>query len=130
MKGIEYKDGFLLISSLGLVYRLESWGKITAKLVNAVGSNQYFINKEVKLTSMTDYAEFLQARYRPFFLQMYDLITYDGELLRVVGFERDGATKEYIVTTEVLDSKGKYKYTMKYVCNENFIKGFEYADRV
>ena len=130
MKSVEYKNGFLLISSLGWVYRLEDWGKVTAKIVNAVGKNSYLINKEVKLTSMTDYVEFLQARYRPFFLQMYDLIIYDGELLRVVGFERDGATKEYIVTTEVLDSKGKYKYTMKYVCNEKFIKGFEYADRV
>ena len=82
------------------------------------------------MTSVKDYADYLQRKYRPFFLQMYDLITYDNELLRVVGFERDEATKEYIVTTEVLDSKGKYKYTMKYVCNEKFIKGFEYADRV
>ena len=130
MKGIEYKNGFLLISSLGWVYRLENWGGVNAKLVNAVGSNSYLINKEVKLTSMTDYAEFLQARYRPFFLQMYDLITYDGELLRVVGFERDGATNEYIVTTEVLDSKGEYKYTVAYTCDEKFIKGFEYADRI
>ena len=130
MKGIEYKNGFLLISSLGWVYRLDDWGGVNAKLVNAVGSNSYLINKEVKLTSMTDYAEFLQARYRPFFLQMYDLITYDNELLRVVGFERDNTTREYIVTTEVLDSNGTYKYTMKYVCNETFIKGFEYADRV
>lgn len=130
MKGIEYKNGFLLISSLGWVYRLEDWGGVNAKLVNAVGSNSYLINKEANLTSMTDYAEFLQARYRPFFLQMDDLITYDGELLKVVWLERDGDTKEYIVTTEVLDSKGNYKYTMKYVCNEKFIKGFEYADRV
>ena len=26
--------------------------------------------------------------------------------------------------------KGKYKYTVKYTCDEKFIKGFEYADRV
>ena len=130
MKGIEYKNRILLISSLGWVYRLEDWGKVTAKLVNATGTNSYLINKEVKLTSMTDYAEFLQARYRPFFLQMYDLITYDNELLRVVGFERDVATNKYIITFEAIDSKGKYKYTVKHICDEKFIKGFEYADRV
>lgn len=130
MKSVEYKNGFLLISSLGWVYRLENWGKVTAKLVNATGKNQYFINNGVKLTSMTDYAEFLQTKYRPFFLQMDDLIIYDNELLRVVGFERNNNTRRYILISEVLDSKGKYKYTMKYVCDEKFIKGFEYADRV
>ena len=130
MKSIEYKNGFLLISSLGWVYRLENWGKVTAKLVNAVGTNSYFVNNEVKLTSMTDYADYLQRKYRPFFLQMYDLITYDNELLRVVGFERDVDTNKYIITFEALDSKGKYKYTVKHTCDEKFIKGFEYADRV
>lgn len=130
MKGIEYKNGFLLISSLGWVYHLEDWGKVTAKLVNAVGSNKYFINKEANLTSVKDYADYLQRKYRPFFLQMYDLITYNGELLKVVGFERDGDTKTYIVTFDALDSKGEYKYTVAYTCDEKFIKGFEYADRV
>lgn len=130
MRNIEYKDGFLLVSNLGWIYRLEDWGSVNAKLVNAVGGNKYFINKEVNMISLKEYTEFLQTKYIPFFLQMNDLITYEGEILRFIWLERDSDTRKYIVTFESLDSKGKYKYTMKYVCDEKFIKGFEYADKI
>ena len=130
MKNIEYTDGFLLISTLGQIYRLENWGKVTAKLVSVVGKNVYLINKEVNLTTFRDYKKALQTRYRPFFLQINDFIIYDNELLQVVGFERNSDNRNYMAVLDVFDSNGTYKYTVKYVCDEKFIKGFEYADRI
>ena len=76
---IEYKSNMYLYNKVGAIYRLDDWGVFRIPHLHCYDNGVEVTLAELsKITGIQDYKQLLNKYYRPFYLQMYDEVTYKG----------------------------------------------------
>lgn len=125
---IEYKTGMYLYNKTGALFRLDNWGVCKVPFLYCYDNGIATTLKELsELVGVHDYKQLLNMYYRPFYLQLYDEVTYKGVHYRVMGFEKSNYSKAgfalkfinkeqggILITKETLLVNGKIKFKKWY----------------
>ena len=81
---IEYKSNMYLYNKVGAIYRLDDWGVSKIPSLYCYDNGVAVTLAELsKITGIQGYKQLLNKYFRPFYLQLYDEITYKGTHYRV-----------------------------------------------